>query len=112
MYSLHDIRQIIEQISLVMDNNSSSNGLPPNNSNQKLVTEDYLDSETTTRNNKNGIMHSASAGDLVISNEDIHGRNRNRKMTKREWITVSILCFVNLINYMDRFTIAGKRKYD
>lgn len=25
-----------------------------------------------------------------------------------EWFTVGVLCFVNLINYMDRFTIAGK----
>uniref|UniRef100_A0A182WCD5 Major facilitator superfamily (MFS) profile domain-containing protein n=1 Tax=Anopheles minimus TaxID=112268 RepID=A0A182WCD5_9DIPT len=24
------------------------------------------------------------------------------------WFTVIVLCFVNLINYMDRFTIAGK----
>jgi uncharacterized membrane protein len=30
------------------------------------------------------------------------------KITARQWITVAILCFVNLINYMDRFTIAGK----
>jgi hypothetical protein len=25
-----------------------------------------------------------------------------------EWMTITILCYVNLINYMDRFTIAGK----
>ncbi|XP_055701224.1 protein spinster isoform X3 [Phlebotomus papatasi] len=30
-----------------------------------------------------------------------------RSIGKREWFTVSVLCFVNLINYMDRFTIAG-----
>ena len=28
-------------------------------------------------------------------------------LTKR-WISVLILCFINLINYMDRYTIAGK----
>ncbi|KAK0097063.1 hypothetical protein PV326_003402 [Microctonus aethiopoides] len=33
--------------------------------------------------------------------------NEDRSITKREWITVTILCFVNLINYMDRTTIAG-----
>ena len=27
--------------------------------------------------------------------------------TKR-WISVCILCFINLINYMDRYTVAGK----
>ncbi|XP_037077335.1 protein spinster-like isoform X2 [Pollicipes pollicipes] len=30
-----------------------------------------------------------------------------RKITIRQGISVAILCFVNLINYMDRFTIAG-----
>ena len=29
-------------------------------------------------------------------------------ITKRQWLTVTILFFVNLINYMDRLTIAGK----
>jgi len=31
-------------------------------------------------------------------------------VTKSQWITVAILTFVNLINYMDRYTIAGKKK--
>lgn len=26
----------------------------------------------------------------------------------KAWFTVAVLCFVNLINYMDRFTIAGE----
>lgn len=30
-----------------------------------------------------------------------------KNVSKREWIIVFILCYVNLINYMDRFTIAG-----
>ncbi|XP_031844593.1 lysolipid transporter protein spinster isoform X2 [Nomia melanderi] len=30
-----------------------------------------------------------------------------RLVSRSEWITVGVLCFVNLINYMDRFTIAG-----
>ena len=29
-------------------------------------------------------------------------------VSKAEWITVIILCYVNLINYMDRFTTAGE----
>ncbi|CAH1729504.1 unnamed protein product [Chironomus riparius] len=28
-------------------------------------------------------------------------------VTKSQWFTVAVLCFINLINYMDRFTIAG-----
>ncbi|XP_051172833.1 protein spinster isoform X2 [Leptopilina boulardi] len=31
----------------------------------------------------------------------------SRTISLKEWITVLILCYVNLINYMDRFTIAG-----
>lgn len=29
-------------------------------------------------------------------------------VTSKEWFTVGVLCFINLINYMDRFTIAGE----
>lgn len=42
-----------------------------------------------------------------------HSRNSRqydglRAISYSEWFTVVVLCFVNLINYMDRFTIAGK----
>ncbi|XP_076673784.1 lysolipid transporter protein spinster isoform X2 [Andrena cerasifolii] len=30
-----------------------------------------------------------------------------RSISRSDWTTVGVLCFVNLINYMDRFTIAG-----
>ncbi|XP_076298182.1 lysolipid transporter protein spinster isoform X1 [Lasioglossum baleicum] len=30
-----------------------------------------------------------------------------RSVSRSDWLTVGVLCFVNLINYMDRFTIAG-----
>lgn len=29
-------------------------------------------------------------------------------VTSSQWFTVGVLCFINLINYMDRFTIAGE----
>jgi hypothetical protein len=29
-------------------------------------------------------------------------------ISRTQWITVAILTYVNLINYMDRYTIAGK----
>ncbi|XP_031353210.1 protein spinster isoform X3 [Photinus pyralis] len=38
---------------------------------------------------------------VVVTNRSI------RDVTLRDWITVTILCFINLINYMDRFTLAG-----
>lgn len=31
-----------------------------------------------------------------------------RVSRRKAWFTVIVLCFVNLINYMDRFTIAGR----
>ena len=34
--------------------------------------------------------------------------NASSRLTKSKMIDVSILCFINLINYMDRFTVAGK----
>lgn len=30
------------------------------------------------------------------------------RVSRTAWFTVIVLCFVNLINYMDRFTIAGR----
>lgn len=31
-----------------------------------------------------------------------------KKMSTRQYATVIILCYVNLLKYIDRFTIAGK----
>lgn len=38
----------------------------------------------------------------------VSSRNGYRDVSSKEWFTVAVLCFINLINYMDRFTIAGK----
>lgn len=58
-----------------------------------------------------GIPQNRSHQHLVNNEEstDADYSNRSiREVTMREWITVIILCFVNLINYMDRFTLAGE----
>lgn len=56
----------------------------------------------------------------VITEEDRKSiRRRNSEIveqtfstvTKGQWFTVAVLCFINLINYMDRFTIAGKSSF-
>jgi hypothetical protein len=39
---------------------------------------------------------------------DSSSTSSSNRFTKRQLLTVSVLCFVNLINYMDRFTLAGK----
>lgn len=31
-----------------------------------------------------------------------------RSISASDWVTVAVLCFVNLINYMDRYTIPGE----
>lgn len=42
------------------------------------------------------------------SSQNSHQYNGVASITYSEWFAVGVLCFVNLINYMDRFTIAGK----
>lgn len=69
--------------------------MPPNVSRQNLVVNDEANNSSITREvNKN---HRPAAEERIV--------------TKKEWITVAILCFVNLINYMDRTTIAGINKF-
>ncbi|KAK1133616.1 hypothetical protein K0M31_011417 [Melipona bicolor] len=58
----------------------------------------------------------------MVNAENAQNTSRERRREKRQmfsdvrmisridWITVGVLCFVNLINYMDRFTIAGMLK--
>lgn len=59
-----------------------------------------------------------SDAESVLTEEDVKSlsrRNRQAETTgtfstvsSKEWFTVGVLCFINLINYMDRFTIAGE----
>lgn len=66
-----------------------STNLPSNNSNQQLMDDDSDGLETRA--------------------PSINGDSPKncRTVTKAQWITVAVLCYVNLINYMDRFTMAG-----
>ena len=49
-----------------------------------------------------------------VSEESIAPLNQGQKVkspnyvSRADWLTLAILTFVNLINYMDRYTIAGK----
>lgn len=55
--------------------------------------------------------HVVSTGQNVGTSREVHVKGRMpsdiRSVSKRDWATVGVLCFVNLINYMDRFTVAG-----
>lgn len=45
------------------------------------------------------------------SNERLMGNNEPKTLstvTRSQWFTIAILCYVNLINYMDRYTVAGE----
>lgn len=64
---------------------SSSTGIPSTDSSQQLI----VDNDSTIRSNS----------------RQYEG---NHSVTYTEWFAMFVLCFVNLINYMDRFTIAGK----
>lgn len=66
-------------------------GLPSNSSNQQLMSGDESDNSV------------GYAGDSVPPSPQ-----ERQTVSRKEWITVAVLCFVNLINYMDRFTVAGK----
>uniref|UniRef100_A0A1A9ZRF4 Major facilitator superfamily (MFS) profile domain-containing protein n=1 Tax=Glossina pallidipes TaxID=7398 RepID=A0A1A9ZRF4_GLOPL len=95
-----------------MTNNTDDNGeviidrtgagaLPTTYSSQQLMQSS--DSESVG----NGGDGRAAGG--VDNNENRnHGTPlRLCHVSRSQWFTVTVLCFVNLINYMDRFTIAG-----
>lgn len=66
---------------------SMAPSIPSNNSSQQLVASAEENSEESAPN------------------------SGTRTVSAKEWVIVVILCFVNLINYMDRFTLAGKWHY-
>ncbi|CAH2096252.1 unnamed protein product [Euphydryas editha] len=65
--------------------------ITPNTSNQQLVI--------------NGDNESATA---LLHEKQSRRQDNLSDVTFIEYMTVGVLCFVNLINYMDRFTLAGK----
>ncbi|KAL0838891.1 hypothetical protein ABMA28_016910 [Loxostege sticticalis] len=65
-------------------------GITPNTSNQQLVINS--DNESST---------------ALLQEKQARRSESLRDVTFIEYMTVGILCFVNLINYMDRFTLAG-----
>ncbi|XP_026327125.1 protein spinster isoform X3 [Hyposmocoma kahamanoa] len=63
--------------------------ITPNTSNQQLVINNDNDSAT------------------ALLQEKRARRETLRDVSRSEYMTIAVLCFVNLINYMDRFTLAG-----
>jgi hypothetical protein len=68
--------------------------IPSTHSSQHLMSPE-VESVMTEEDRKS--MRRRSENEQTISS-----------VTKSQWFTVAVLCFINLINYMDRFTIAGE----
>ncbi|KAI9560810.1 hypothetical protein GHT06_011762 [Daphnia sinensis] len=106
-----------------------STGIRANMSAQQLIDHEAVERYERSLRNSNrqdGKVSTNSSGSSSLSSSNLKintkespcvsvssansssGETRiEPQLTKRQIITVSILCFVNLINYMDRYTIAG-----
>ncbi|XP_052893687.1 protein spinster isoform X2 [Anopheles moucheti] len=76
--------------------------IPATNSQQRLMPTD-----------SDSVTSSMDEGELQVARGNQHDEDTDTTTTAtgtigaNAWFTVLVLCFVNLINYMDRFTIAG-----
>lgn len=78
---------------------ATQSNIPVTNSSQRLIINN--DNESMIREeNGNGDSHIQARSEN--SSEDMF------QISRQHIYTVAVLCFINLINYMDRFTIAGK----
>jgi len=86
----------------LIDPTSRVNACISNNaSSQALMSK--LDPENA---GGDGSLRANSSEESIAAGTKSHIKSPNH-VSKQEWITLSILTFVNLINYMDRYTIAG-----
>uniref|UniRef100_A0A8W7PZ98 Major facilitator superfamily (MFS) profile domain-containing protein n=1 Tax=Anopheles coluzzii TaxID=1518534 RepID=A0A8W7PZ98_ANOCL len=76
--------------------------IPATNSQQRLMPTD-----------SDSVTSSMDEGELRVARGNPHDEDTDTVTTTttssigaNAWFTVGVLCFVNLINYMDRFTIA------
>lgn len=75
-------------------------GIPSTDSSQHLIVDsDSIATGSSVAGGPNG-------GSTQSMRQ--YGDGRTSAVTAGEWFAVAVLCFVNLINYMDRFTIAGE----
>ncbi len=85
-----------------------SSSIPSNKSNQKLVNEDYLENQVSSSRNSQELSPSSSSNRVMQRGISTDSSQQKCNLTKSQWLTVLVLVYVNLINYMDRFTLAGK----
>lgn len=53
-------------------------------------------------------LYGSIAGDPEETQTLISNTNSSMPSRRRAYIAVTVLCYVNMLNYMDRYTIAGK----
>ena len=70
-----------------------------NNASSQALMKDHEAASAGLRNNVSEESIELNQGQKVKSPNYV---------SRADWITLAILTFVNLINYMDRYTIAGK----
>jgi hypothetical protein len=86
---------------------------------ESAAAADMAESHVSTIPSTHSSQHLMSPdSESVITEEDQKSLRRRSEpdqtfssVTSTQWFTVAVLCFINLINYMDRFTIAGKSSY-
>lgn len=81
-----------------------SEGVVANVSHQQLMTAEEGEGDS---DGVETVTVGSSSGRASLSSAGAKGW---RTVSWSEWACVIVLCYVNLINYMDRYTMAGKSK--
>ncbi|XP_052842870.1 protein spinster isoform X3 [Drosophila gunungcola] len=85
--------------------NLSPDGLPVTYSSQQLMPSDSDSMEEERHRLRTHHHHHHQLAEIHPPSAAVPSRLSS--VARSHWFTVTVLCFVNLINYMDRFTIAG-----
>uniref|UniRef100_A0AAG5DHL2 Major facilitator superfamily (MFS) profile domain-containing protein n=1 Tax=Anopheles atroparvus TaxID=41427 RepID=A0AAG5DHL2_ANOAO len=80
--------------------------IPATNSQQRLMPTDS-DSVSSSMDMDEGDIEVAHRRGHRHEDDSVTVTTTSGTIGANAWFTVGVLCFVNLINYMDRFTIAG-----
>uniref|UniRef100_A0A2Y9D1M0 Major facilitator superfamily (MFS) profile domain-containing protein n=1 Tax=Anopheles dirus TaxID=7168 RepID=A0A2Y9D1M0_9DIPT len=81
--------------------------IPATNSQQRLMPTDTDSVASSMDEAELRVAPRNQRGEETDTDTDTDTTMTIRSGSASAWFTVAVLCFVNLINYMDRFTIAG-----
>ena len=86
------------------DENRIYRQLPDNSSDIHLSAASSFSGGMSPSGGATPVYRSSSISNMKSE----HTKSSPNHITKAQWCAVAILTFINLINYMDRYTIAGK----